>query len=196
MFGFIMKIFILIIGLIGLSLNVIPLTCVSMSNQECKIRPVIININSKEYYPCSILVNKCSASCNDINETYAKLCIPDVVKNINIKVFNLMSRNNKKRHASWHETCTCKCRLDVSISDYKQHWNNNIYICECKELIYKSRFGDGLIWNPRICECEYDKPCNMGEYLDYQNCESTKKLIDNLVEEDDEDINSFLYLLA
>ena len=121
MFGFIMKIFILIIGLIGLSLNVIPLTCVSMSNQECKIRPVIININSKEYYPYCILVNKCSASCNDINETYAKLCIPDVVKNINIKVFNLMSRNNKKRHASWHETCTCKCRLDVSISDYKQH---------------------------------------------------------------------------
>ena len=195
MFGFIMKIFILIIGLIGLSLNVIPLTCVSMSNQDCKIRPVIININSKEYYPYSILVNKCSASCNDINETYAKLCIPDVVKNINIKVFNLMSRNNKKRHASWHETCTCKCRLDVSISDYKQHWNNNIYICECKELIYKSRFGDGLFWNSSICECEYDKSCNMGEYLDYQNCESTKKLTDNLVEEDDEDINSFLFLL-
>ena len=33
----------------------------------------------------------------------------------------------------------------------------------------------------------------MREYLDYQNCESTKKLIDNLVEEDDEDINSFLF---
>ena len=195
MFGFIMKIFILIIGLIGLSLNVIPLTCVSMSNQECKIRPVIININSKEYYPYSILVNKCSGSCNDINEPYAKLFIPDVVKNINIKAFNLMSRNNKK-HVSWHETCTCKCRLDASISDNKQHWNNNKYICECKELIYKSRVGDGLIWNPSICECEYDKSCNMGEYLDYQNCESTKKLIDNLVEEDDEDINSFLFLLA
>ena len=120
MFGSIMKIFILIIGLIGLSLNVIPLTCVSMSNQECKIRPVIININSKEYYPYSILVNKCSGSCNDINEPYAKLFIPDVVKNINIKAFNLMSRNNKK-HVSWHETCTCKCRLDASISDNKQH---------------------------------------------------------------------------
>ena len=63
-------------------------------------------------------------------------------------------------------------------------------------MIYKSRVGDGLIWNPSICECEYDKSCNMGEYLDYQNCESTKKLTDNLVEEDDEDINSFLFLLA
>ena len=60
-------------------------------------------------------------------------------------------------------------------------------------MIYKSRFGDGPIWNPSICECEYDKSCNMGEYLDYQNCESTKKLIDNLVEEDDEDINGFLF---
>ena len=83
-----------------------------MNNKGCKIRPEVININSNElsFYPYSILTNKCSGSCNDVNNPYAKLCVPDVVENMNNKVFNLMSRINETRHVSWHETCTCKCR--------------------------------------------------------------------------------------
>ena len=78
------------------SLNAVPLNtvpiCILMNNQECKIRPEIININSNEplFYPYSIKVNKCSGSCNNINDPYSKLCVPDVVKKTNIKVFNLM----------------------------------------------------------------------------------------------------------
>ena len=51
------------------------LKCISVSNQECKIEPVIMNINSNEplFYPYSILVNKCNDSCNDINNPYANL---------------------------------------------------------------------------------------------------------------------------
>ena len=63
------------------------LKCVSMNNQECKIRLEIININSNElsFYPYSIKRNKCSGSWNNISN----LCVPGVVKNINVKVFNL-----------------------------------------------------------------------------------------------------------
>ena len=70
-------------------LNVNSLKCVSMNNQECKMRPKIKNVNSNEssFYPYSILLNKCSGSCNNINDPYAKLCVPDVVKNVNVKVF-------------------------------------------------------------------------------------------------------------
>ena len=73
---------------------------VSMINQGCKIRPHIlnININNPFFYPDSIEVNKCSGSCNNINDPYAKLCVPDAVKNINVKVFNLVSRTNETRH--------------------------------------------------------------------------------------------------
>ena len=46
---------------------------------------------------------------------YAKICIPDAVKNLNVKVFNSMSRTNETRHIEWHETCRCKCRLDASV---------------------------------------------------------------------------------
>ena len=63
-----------------------------MNSQECRIRPEIININSNEplFYPYSIQINKCSGSCNNINDPYAKLCVTNVVKNMNLKVFSLM----------------------------------------------------------------------------------------------------------
>ena len=103
------------------------LKCVSVNNQECKIRPEIININSNGplFYPCSIKVSKCSGSCNNINDPYSKMCVPDVVKNINVKVFNLMSKNNETRHIKWHEICKCKCRVDASVCNNKQRWNND-----------------------------------------------------------------------
>ena len=81
-------------------LKVNPLGCVSMNNQECKIITKTIDINSNDplFYPFSTILNKCSGSCNNINDLYAKLCIPNVAKNVNIKVFNLMSRGNETRH--------------------------------------------------------------------------------------------------
>ena len=68
------------------------LNCISMKNQECKIRPEIININSSNpiFYPFSIKINICSGSCNNINNPYAKMFVPDVIKDLNVKVFNLM----------------------------------------------------------------------------------------------------------
>ena len=81
-------------------LNVNSLECVSMNNQECKIRLEIINVNTNEpmFYPYSITIIKCKGSCNTINDPCAKLCVTDTIKNMNVKVFNLMSRTNETRH--------------------------------------------------------------------------------------------------
>ena len=68
-------------------------------------------------------MSKCSDSCNNISDPYAKLCVPDVVKNINIKILNLMSRTNKTRYTKWNETFKCKWRLDASVCNNKQRWN-------------------------------------------------------------------------
>ena len=53
-----------------------------MNHQECKVRPKIVSVNSDKpvFYPFSIKKSKCSGSCNNINETYAKMCVPDFVK--------------------------------------------------------------------------------------------------------------------
>ena len=159
--------------------NVNLLRCISRNNQECKVRPQTVNVNRDElvFFPFSIKKSTCSVSCNNINNSYAKLCVPDVVKSLNVKVFNLMSRTNETRHIEWHETCKCKCRLNGSACNDKQRWNNDKCRCECKELIDKGVCDKGSIWNPRNCECECDKSCDIGEYLDYENCKCRKKLV-------------------
>ena len=167
------------------------LNCVSVNNQECKVRPEIININSNEpsFYPYSVKISKCCGKCNNMNDPYAQLCVPDVVKNMNVKVFNLISRTNETRYIKWHETCKCKCRLDACVCNHKQKWNEDKCRCECRELIDKGICGKGFIWNPSNCECECDKSCDVGEYLDYKNCKCRKKLVDKLVEECCENID-------
>ena len=111
-----------------------------MNNQKCKVRPEIINVNSDEpvrpeiinvnsyepvFFPFSIKASKCSGSCSNINDPCAKICVPDVVKNLNVKVFTLLSRTNETRHIKWHETCKCKYRLDASVFNNNQRWNDD-----------------------------------------------------------------------
>ena len=92
-----------------------------------------------------------------------------------------MSRTNKTRYVTWHKTCSCKCRLDVTVCNNKQRWNNAKCRCECKESIDKGKCDDVFFWNPSACECECDKSYNFDEYLDYASCKCGKKLIDKLV---------------
>ena len=132
MFGFIKKVFIATMTfLIPNVLSVNSLECISMNNQECRARRKMIDTNAKEpvFYPYSIKVNKCSRNCNNINDLYAKLCMIDVVKKINVKVFNLMSRINETRQILCNETCKCICRLRVAVCNSNQIWNDNK--CRC-----------------------------------------------------------------
>ena len=101
MFGFVKRIVVSTMMFFGCSLwSVNLLECVSMKNQKCKVRPEIVNVNSDKpvFYPFRINLSKCSGGCNNVNDPYAKLCVPDVVKNLNAKVFNLISRTNETRH--------------------------------------------------------------------------------------------------
>ena len=168
MFGFEKKVFVAAIAFFSCNvLNVHSLKCVSMNNQERKIRPEPININSDNplFYPQSIEISKCSGSCNNMKDPYAKLCVPDVFKNVNVKVFNVVSVTNETRHKEWHEICKCKCRIDLSVCNNKQRWNKDKCRCEYEEFIDKEIYDKGYFRNPSNCECECDKPCDVGEYL-------------------------------
>ena len=126
MYRFIKNIFLTVLSCVN-PLSATPLSCISMNNKECKVRPEIINVKSDEpvFYPFTIKTSKCSSSCKNINDPYAKLCVPDLVKTLNVKVFNLMSRTNEARHIKWHETCKCKCRLGAIVCNNKQCWNDD-----------------------------------------------------------------------
>ena len=81
-------------------LNAIPLSCISMSNQPCKARPEIINVstNNPIFYTFIVKTSNCSGHCNNTNDPYAKICVPEVIKDLIIKVFNLMSRTNETKN--------------------------------------------------------------------------------------------------
>ena len=156
-----------------------------MSNHERKTRPQVVNVsgNKPVFFPFSTERSKCSGSFDNINYPYAKIYVLDVVKNVNFKVFNLMSRTNETRHIEWHETCKCECKFGANACNNKQRCNKDKCRCECKELIDKGACNKGFTWNRSNCECECDKACDVGEYLDYENCKCRKKLVDKLVDE-------------
>ena len=87
-FRFIKNVFVVAMSFFGYN----ALKCVSMNNQECKVRTGIININSNNpsFYPYSVKISKCSGSCNNINDPYPRVCVADVCKNMNVKS-NLIS---------------------------------------------------------------------------------------------------------
>ena len=167
MLGFIKKCFFTRLVFLSTLTSINLLSCISMNNQECKVRPQIVNLNRDEpvFFPFSIKTSKCSGSCNNINDPYAKMCVPGVAKNIDFKVFNLISRTNETRYIKLHETCKCKWKLDASVCNNKQRWNKDKCRCECKELIDEGSCDKEFIWNPRNWECECDKSCHAGEYL-------------------------------
>ena len=81
------------------------------------------------------------------------MCVPDDIKNINVRLFHLMSRTNETRHIKWHEMCKCKYRLDASVCNNRQRWNEN-KCRKCKQVIDKCVCHKRFIWNPSNCKCE------------------------------------------
>ena len=183
-FRFVKEVFFIGLTIVSNFTNASSLSCISIKNQESKTRRQIVNVDSNNpiFYLFSIKTSKCRANCNNINDPYAKICVPDIIKNLNVKVFNLTSRTNETRFIEWHETCKCKCSLDVIVCNNKQRWNTNKCRCECKELIDKGVCDKGFICIPSNCNCECDKTCDIGEYLDYESCKCRKRLIDKLVD--------------
>ena len=181
--SFVKKVFVL--GLTVLSSSITgALNCVSIKNQKCKVRPEIVDVSSNNpiFHSFSVTINRCSGNCNSINDPYAKICVPNIVKNLNVKVFKLMSRTNETKSMKLHETCKCICRLNKIICNNKRRWNKDQCRCECKELIDQGLCDKGYIFNPSNCKCECDKLCNTSQYLDYLDYKCKKKIIDLIVE--------------
>ena len=143
--------------LIGLTIRLFSiiktksLECVSVVNQKCMPRPKILDVNEGVgealFYLYNVQVNKCSGSCNTLDNSMAKLCVPNVIKGINMQVYNFWMRLIETRNVLWHESCKCVCKINSSVCNNKQ-------IC-----------AKGYTWNPSTCECQCDKWCKPGQYL-------------------------------
>ena len=169
-------------------LKVNSLECLSLINRKCIPRPKILNVNEgigeALFYPYNVLVNKCSGSCDTLDNPMAKICVPKIIKNVNMKVYNFLMRLNDTRNVLWHESCTCVCRLNSSVCNSKQIWNSDTCRCDCNEdFAGIINFAKGYRWNPSTCESQCDMWCTSRQYLDHKNCVCKKKLIGRLIEE-------------
>ena len=158
------------------------LECVSVINQKCMPRPKILDINEgigeALFYPYNVLVNKRSGSCNTLDDPMSKICVPNIIKNVNMKVYNFLMRLNETRNVLQHESCKCICRLNSSLCNSKQIWKSDSCRCDCNEdfagIINCTK---EYMWNPSTCECQCDMWCKPGQYLDHKNCVCKNKLV-------------------
>ena len=182
-----MKIISLLISLFSI-IKTKALECVSVINQKCMPRPKILDVNEgigeALFDPCNVLVNKCSGSSNTLDNPMSKICVPKIIKNVNMQVYNFLMRLNETRNVLWHESCKCVCKLNSSVCNNKQIWNHNTCGCDCNEdFAGIINCAKGYMWNPSTCECQCDKWCKPGQYLDHKNCVCKNILIGRVIEE-------------
>ena len=167
-------------------LKVNTLECLSVINEECMPRRKILNVNEgigeALFYLYNVLVNKCSGSCNTLDNPMSRICVPNIIKNVNINVYNFLMRLNETRNVLWHESCKCVCLLNSSVCNSKQIWNSDTCKCDCNEdfagIINCTKW---YMWNPSTCMCECDIWCKPGQYLDHKNCVCKNKLISRVI---------------
>ena len=150
-----MKVINLLISLFGI-IKTKALECVSVVNQKCTPRPKILDVNEGVgealFYPYNVLVNKCSGSCNTLDNP------------INIILLMML---NETRNVLWHESCKCIWKLNSSVCNNKQIWNGDTCRCDCNEdFVDIVNCTKGYTWNPSTCECQCDTWCKPGQYLD------------------------------
>ena len=131
-----MKIISLLISLFGI-IKTKVLECVSVVNEKCMPRPKILDVNEGVgealFYPYNVLVKKCSRSCNTLDNPMTKSCVPNVIKRVNMQVYNFLMMLNETRNVLWHESGKCVCKLNSSVCNNKQIWNDDTCRCDCNE---------------------------------------------------------------
>ena len=113
------------------------LECVSVINRKCMPGPKILDVNEGVgeafFYPYNVLVNKCSGSCDTFDDPMARLCVPNIIKRVNMKVYIFLMRLNETRNVLWYESCKYVCKLNSSVCNYKYIWNSDPCRCDCND---------------------------------------------------------------
>ena len=114
-----------------------------------KVLDVNEGVGEALFYPYNVLVNKCSGSCNTLDDPMAKMCVPNIIKNVNMKVYNVLMRLS--------ESFKCVCRLNSSVCNSKQIWNSDTCSCDCNEDFAGIMTCDKrYMWNPSTYTCKCD----------------------------------------
>ena len=103
-------------------------------------KPTLIDLNPVEFsYLFMISIEKYSVSCNAVDDLSTKICVPIKIRDIDVKVFNTITRINEAKTLIKHVLCDCKCKFNSKTSNSNQNWNNDTWQCECIKVLYMQK---------------------------------------------------------
>ena len=127
--------------------------CLPLNDQLCMVRSTLIDLNPVEikYYPFMISLDKYAGSCNALSP---KVCAPKETKDINVKLFNMITNKNEAKTMAKHISCDCKCKSNSTTCNFNQKLNNKTCQCECKNCRTCKK---DCSWYSSDCTCENNK---------------------------------------
>ena len=109
----------------------LPTKCGSLNDEPLMVRPILIDLNPIElkYYPFMISLDKCKGSCNVLSP---KIWVLEKTKDVNVKVFNMITNKIGAKTMTKHISRDCKCNFNSTTCNSNQNWNNKTWKYECK----------------------------------------------------------------
>ena len=112
--------------------------CIYLSNQSWMTRLTLFDLNPDEdnqglcYYQFMVDLGRCNGSCNTLDDTSGKTCVPSKTENVNIKVFHMITRINGSKTLTKHLSSKCKYKFDGRKCTSNKRWNNDLFRCKRK----------------------------------------------------------------
>ena len=106
---------VLMIVLLGFS-RLLATECISLNNEPCMIRLTFIDLNHVElnHYLCIISSDICNASSNAVDDLFTKICVPSETKDVDVRLFNMITKINETKTSVEHISCDCKCKFNIT----------------------------------------------------------------------------------
>ena len=165
MFRLIKKVFIALLSFCGSLSSMVDVSnhtnYISLNNQPCMGRTILTDFNPDEwnqrlhYYPFMVNLDSCNGSCNTLDVTSGRVCVPNKTEEISLNVFDMITRINESKTLPKHISCKCKCKFDSRKFDSNRNCNKDK--CRCKNPTKTLCVQTNYIWYPSSCTCENGK---------------------------------------
>ena len=88
--------------------------CRSLRNEPHLARPIRIDLNPYElyYYPFTVIWDRCNGSCNILDDSFSRICVPNKIESINLNGFNIIARINALKTLTKHLSCEFKSKVE------------------------------------------------------------------------------------
>ena len=107
----------------------------SLSSEPCMARPALTDLDPvklNHYHPSMTSLDKCSGSCNAVYDLSTKICVPSKTKDVDVKVFDTITRVYEAKTLIKHLLCDCKCKFNRTTCNLNQKWSNDKCYSESK----------------------------------------------------------------